>query len=663
MIDDFVTVEPAAIGQQTVFAHTANNVSGVLAVACSPSDTTISLSPGGGALFPNAPFYCSIEFEVVWCLSKSGDNLIVQRGMDGTTATSHAVGLSVEMRNNAGLWTDAYNAINSVSTDVGTLQTNVGNKTALPADTVYTGATQELTHKTIDLTDGTKGNVILGNVSPDPSQLVYQNILNNGGFEEWYTAASTTLAAGTPTSGSRSAAFSNFWQMSGINDSAITCARDTSNADPGNQSGVDNLINISTVQAADNVSIWEEVSTANGVLASNADILKLLNNPLSISARVKVLSGTPTFRFRYNNGVSADTVGPWITPTTSYATYKFENQVPIANPSEILLNVYLDFHGVGQLALDNVMLIVGSVATNYRPKFLPPIKAINLLTNGGMEIWQRGNGPFTGLNVFSVDRWQNVGSAATATISVSKDTTNQDTGNVCAAVTFTPGGGGLLAVSQSLVTADINLRGRTLSFSMRIKTSTANAVRAGFYDGFAWNYSAYHNGNGQYQTLTVTASVVAGATYIQLAAWFDNFIAVTAYIDNAMLVIGNIPADYVPLHPADDLARCLRYYERLGGTVTEFLGTGQATNTTQVGAIPIRWKVQKAVTPTVTFDAASQYGLTIASGTQSSATSIGSTNSTVDGTTVYCNTTGVVAGNASMLVGSGTGRIYIESNP
>ena len=182
-IDDY-GIEQLTIGQQTVFAHTANNVSGVLAVACAAGDTTISLSPGGGALFPAAPFYFSMEFEVCWCLSKSGDNLIVQRGMDGTTASTHAVGISVEMRNNAGLWTDAYNAINSVSTDVATLQTNVGNKSALPADVVYLAATQELTHKTIDLSDGAKGNVIIGNVSPDPSQLVYQNILNNGGFEE-----------------------------------------------------------------------------------------------------------------------------------------------------------------------------------------------------------------------------------------------------------------------------------------------------------------------------------------------------------------------------------------------------------------------------------------------------------------------------------------------
>ena len=38
----------------------------------------------------------------------------------------------------------------------------------------------------------------------------------------------------------------------------------------------------------------------------------------------------------------------------------------------------------------------------------------------------------------------------------------------------------------------------------------------------------------------------------------------TYYVDNAMLVVGSQPADYAPLHPADDLARCLRYYEIIG---------------------------------------------------------------------------------------------------
>src|SRR5499427_6610596 len=42
---------------------------------------------------------------------------------------------------------------------------------------------------------------------------------------------------------------------------------------------------------------------------------------------------------------------------------------------------------------------------------------LNLLTNGGFEIWQRGNGPFTATGVYGPDRWQ-LGITGTDTLSV-----------------------------------------------------------------------------------------------------------------------------------------------------------------------------------------------------------------------------------------------------
>jgi hypothetical protein len=71
------------------------------------------------------------------------------------------------------------------------------------------------------------------------------------------------------------------------------------------------------------------------------------------------------------------------------------------------------------------------------------------------------------------------------------------------------------------------------------------------------------------------------------------------YIDSAMLVVGSQPANYVPLHPADDLARCLRYYELIGETTGEFLLGGYGVASGQMQWF-IPYKVRKAVTPTVT---------------------------------------------------------------
>jgi hypothetical protein len=100
-----------------------------------------------------------------------------------------------------------------------------------------------------------------------------------------------------------------------------------------------------------------------------------------------------------------------------------------------------------------------------------------------------------------------------------------------------------------------------------------------------------------WQTLTVTVAVPTTATGVFPAIYFSASCGV--YIDSAMLVVGSQPANYVPLHPADDLARCLRYYEGLAGndavaTFSGYQGAGGAFYT----MIPFR--VIKAVVPTVT---------------------------------------------------------------
>src|SRR5215469_6434803 len=72
----------------------------------------------------------------------------------------------------------------------------------------------------------------------------------------------------------------------------------------------------------------------------------------------------------------------------------------------------------------------------------PDVARANLFTNGGFEIWQRGNGPFTSGGVMTSDRWQ-FNPAGTDTFSLSKDTSNMDAGGsqACAAVSFTLGTG------------------------------------------------------------------------------------------------------------------------------------------------------------------------------------------------------------------------------
>src|SRR5499427_8448303 len=225
---------------------------------------------------------------------------------------------------------------------------------------------------------------------------------------------------------------------------------------------------------------------------------------------------------------------------------------------------------------------------------------LNLVTNGGFEIWQRGNGPFTVGNAYQIDRWY-VGIVGTDTYSLSKDTTKMDTGsNACAAMTFTLGsGGGGSNIQQVLKSVDENLRGLTVSLSVRVRTATANAVRVSLTSdgtGATNVYSSYHAGSGTYQTLTVTYPIPSNATYVNITIYFAA--SCTVYLDNAMLVVGSVAADYAPLHPADDLARCLRYYERVGDGSEILIAGWSGAASEAIGGF-LRW-TRKAVTPTVT---------------------------------------------------------------
>ena len=295
----------------------------------------------------------------------------------------------------------------------------------------------------------------------------------------------------------------------------------------------------------------------------------------------------------------------------------------------------------------------------------PDVARANQLTNPGFEVWSRGNGPFTGTN-FSADRW--AGSPqGTDTLSVSKDTTNVDTSSgslAAAACTFTLGtGAGATQLYQTLKPSEGNqLSNRTISLSVRVRTSTANAVRLGVFNGSATTYSAYHTGDGTWQTLTITVTVVNAAAAVNLGVYFAA--SCTAYIDNAMLVVGSQPANYVPLHPADDLARCLRYYELLNpGAEGPYLFLGQAAGTAAVYA-PVLYRVQKPVTPSVTMSAASSFGASnIAMSTQPITSATPSIITRVSCQGAFA-TSGMTGGSASVISATnGTCQISIEANP
>src|SRR5262245_29360052 len=284
------------------------------------------------------------------------------------------------------------------------------------------------------------------------------------------------------------------------------------------------------------------------------------------------------------------------------------------------------------------------------------------LVNGGFETWQRGSGYFSANTAYTADRWRlaiNGGS----TFSVGQDGGNVDTGSRYAlSLAYTHGAASYVAQD---VEASAQLRGRTVTFTMRVRTATAGTVRLGVFDTVnSYRYSGYHSGSGVYETLAVTAPIAAGTTSVTVVVALSA--SCTAYLDNAVLVVGTTAPTYAPLHPADELLRCQRYYVEIGGTQVfemalpmQAYGAGAA-----IGALT--FPVQMAIAPTLTVSAPGDWRLLSSSLTSITCTSISAANTTPRSCQLsVAVTSGLVAGDATMLTANNTlaARLTGEANP
>jgi len=292
----------------------------------------------------------------------------------------------------------------------------------------------------------------------------------------------------------------------------------------------------------------------------------------------------------------------------------------------------------------------------------------NLLTNPGLEIWARGNGPYTSLSptVMSADRWKTYAEGTGApTISVVPDASNYDGAGsrYCAAVTATTNAtGSLVGINQDI--EDVyQLRGRTVTFSARVRCSVAGiaAVRSYWNSGGAntvvpTTYN-YHTGDGTYQTLTVTQTVGANATFFRVEVFVTGVsINTTFWVDNCTLVVGVVPMTYTPLHVSDDLLRCQRYYERIltSDGNSELIFSGQAVQAGATIRNLVQMKAHKAINPTIT-----AIGTWVAANVTAASFTIPVTGAKVFW--VYYTATAV--GDSYYYASGGGANITVEANP
>lgn len=206
--------------------------------------------------------------------------------------------------------------------------------------------------------------------------------------------------------------------------------------------------------------------------------------------------------------------------------------------------------------------------TTLDPSLTPSVQT-NILDNGGFEISQRGTAfvnPNSG--IYTVDRWR-VDKGATGTppqMDVIQVASPVDSGGFSVGMNIITTGTGT-NISCSLLQFVENYlayAGKTVTCTFRVKTSLTG-FHIELYDGVQpVTFGTNHSGSGNWETISCTRTINANPTSLRIYIGFGSQQPSgtgVSYIDSAMLVVGNQPATFVPLHPAIDLARCQRYYQ------------------------------------------------------------------------------------------------------
>jgi hypothetical protein len=207
--------------------------------------------------------------------------------------------------------------------------------------------------------------------------------------------------------------------------------------------------------------------------------------------------------------------------------------------------------------------------TTIDPSLTPSVQ-LNILDNAGFEIWQRGtsfNNPLTGN--YTADRW-NLQLNNSVTSTVTRESTIVDSGAFSFKLNITATTASYMLFYQNIENFQA-YQGKTLTLSMRVYSNAP--IRIAIFPGSGNEIlSSPHSGGNVWQTLTVTAAIPTNAPSIWAGFGWDSTVTgvspsiSTSYIDSATLVIGPNAASFVPLNPQQDLARCQRFYQTVGGS-------------------------------------------------------------------------------------------------
>ncbi len=285
----------------------------------------------------------------------------------------------------------------------------------------------------------------------------------------------------------------------------------------------------------------------------------------------------------------------------------------------------------------------------------------NLLVNGGFEINQRG-GTVTANLAYAHDRWQFLTHGGTSTIAITDEIVIIDSVGLHSMKCAYIQGNANSSIDQ-LIEDYASLRGKTISFSIRVRQGVAASVKPYIQDTGSVQYGATSLTTGAFTTLTFTRAISTTATSVTVGV--DLTATDTVYLDSAMLVVSQQPTTFVTIPTPDDRNRTFRYYQQWGGdTAGDMVGAGQCYSTTQ--SLHILPHPPFGGPPSWTASAAGDFVITDATSVTKTVTVLAFTNPSKRGVRLDATigSASLVAGNATLMFGgSANARLNAAYSP
>lgn len=318
----------------------------------------------------------------------------------------------------------------------------------------------------------------------------------------------------------------------------------------------------------------------------------------------------------------------------------------------------------------------------------------NLVINGDFSVWQRGTNQ-TVTTYGSDDRWRNDHNVSTKVHSRQSFTLGQtDVPNnpkyFSRTVATSVAGASNYVLKKTELENVLVTSGKevTLSFWAKADSSKNMAVEFSQYFGTGGSPSASVNGLGvttfalttswQKFTTTITFPSISGKTLgtdnnssYQIYFWFEAGSAFdsrtnslgqqsgTFDIANVQLEFGDTATEFEYIHPADQLARCKRYFERFTATSPTTLASGYFRTSTSFRA-PFRYST-KRTTPSITASSSTALNI-IYQGTNAGITNFAIAGATGLTNTQLALTTGTAVAHVPGFVETvGTGYIDVDA--